>query len=314
MEVKLKNIEITVSVYKKLPDIGVIAGIHYNCDKQNLVSLKTNTPPAEITNGAESACVAYALFENIRDSFVGTPLDIVRTRVSRVDCDCINGKFVITWNCQGTGSALRKTMGLYLKHLDPAKLYSKYAENIKLLGGKSDRDVFNYFASEMAAAINNVIKFAVVGKINIDADKLKELVSKAHNKQATITKLPKEVSKPDKHSDFVQEYPHIKVKGIAAAAIADYIKSKSGGMGVSVFTDMLVVYNHSWKTKQTALKSADKIKDFISQKYAKIGADFYNVFAYMCITQGYAECCTVTQILKTKPNAAAMVEFIKKNL
>jgi hypothetical protein len=34
----------------------------------------------------------------------------------------------------------------------------------------------------------------------------------------------------------------------------------------------------------------------------------------MAITQGYAECCTISQIIKNKPKASDMADLIKKTL
>lgn len=309
MNTKSKQIEITVGVCKKMPDIAVMMGTPFNCSKINLIKLKSNNP-CELVNDAERSALAYALFETVRDKFIGSPLELSRTRVSRIDCDFIDGKFVITWNTQGSFSMLRKTVGLAFSTLDPAKLYSKYAENIKLLGGKNDRTVFNYIAAELCDSIKKTIKIAVSGKINIDDAKLKDLMASVEAKIPEMTAIPKEKTKPPTHDEYKCDYPHIKVSGLAAIVTADFIKSKSGGMGLEVFSDEIVVYNHSWESKKAALK--DRVKDYVRQKYEKTGDDFGCILAYMAITQGYASCCTVTQMLKTKPKASDMVELIKK--
>jgi len=313
MEVKLKDITLVVGQCSKLSDIAVIMGIHYDCSKNNLINLKTNNPTADLLTGAEGSALGFALYEIIRDKFIGSPLELSKSRVSRVDCDSINGKLLISWNTQGSMSMLRKTIGLALSALDPPKLYSKYAENIKLLGGKNDRDVFNYYANEMIAAIKKGIKITAVGKIKIDSGKMKELLSKVENKQPKSETLPKG-SKAPQHTDCICSYPSIKVSGIAAIVIADYIRSKSGGMGVDVFTDSIVIYNNSWPSKQAILKKSDRIKDYVRQKYEKLGKDFPCILAYMAITQGYSECCTVSSIIKSKPTPANMVELIKKSI
>ena len=202
MELKYKNLTTIVGQCSKVPDITVLLGIHYKCSKENLMNLKNNKPSEKLLDGAESSSLAYALFEAIRDKFIGSPLELSRSRVSRVDCDCINGKLTISWNTQGTFSMLRKTLGLALTTLDPAKLYSRYAENIKLLGGKNDRDVFNYLASELSAVIKKEVKIVAVGKIKMDAAKLKELLNAIEKKQPDMTTLPKGI-KPPEHEKYV---------------------------------------------------------------------------------------------------------------
>ena len=315
MEASLKNVDIIVGECRKMPDIAILMGIHYDCCKTSLMSLKTNNPPSEMIKGSEGAAVGYALFEVIRDKLVGSPLELIRSRVSRISCDSLNGKFLISWNTQGSFTTLRKTIGLVLSTFDPMKLYSKYAENMKLLGGKNDRDVFNSKANEMISAIKKNVKFVVCGKIKVDAAKLKELLAQVEKKMPDMdTPAAKEMEKPPAHPDHKCEYPHIKVSGIALVAIADYIRSKSGGMGIEIIDDGITVYNHSWKTKQSALSKSDRIKDYVRQKYEKLGDDFPCVFAYMAITQGYADCHTVTQIIKKMPKASGMVELIKKHI
>ena len=315
MDASVKNINITVCECRKMPDIAILMGIDYDCCKTSLMNLKTNNPPSDVCNGAEGAAVGFALYELIRDKLVGSPLEIIRSRVSRTDCDSINGRFLISWNTQGSFTTLRKTIGLVLSTLDPLKLYSKYAENMKLLGGKNDRNVFNSKANEMIGAIKKNVHFVVCGKIKVDAAKIKDMLSQVEKKMPKMeTPSAKEMEKPPSHDEPKSDYPSIKVSGIAAVALADYIRSKSGGMGVEVFDGHIIIYNHSWKTKQTALSKADRIKDYVRQKYEKLGDDFYCVFAYMAITQGYGDCHAVSQIIKSKPKAASMVELIKKHI
>jgi hypothetical protein len=312
MEAKLKNLTLIVGMCKKVPDIAVLMGMHFNCSKVNLIQLKSNNPSDELLTGAESSALGYALFESIRDKFVGSPLELSRSRVSRVDCDSINGKLLISWNTQGSVSMLRKTIGLALSTMDPSKLYSKYAENIKLLGGKNDRDVFNYLATEMIDAIKKGIKIDVVGKIKVDAAKLKDILAKVDKKLPNKTSVPKG-SKPEKHAECPSVYPHVKASGITAVVVADYIKSKSGGMGVDVFDGKIVVYNKSWDVKKKSLMGP-RVADYVRQKYIKLNDDFAFVLAYLAITQSLADCCTIAQIIKTKPTATSMTTLIQKSL
>lgn len=298
---------------KKVPDIAVIMGIHFKAHKPCLNKLKGNHTCEKIYTGVESACLGYALFECVRDKMVGSPLEMSRSRVSRIGCNALNGKFLITFNTQGSVSMLRKNIGLVLSCMAPPKLYSKYAENCKLMGCKSDRSVFNKLANDMTAAIKKEIKINVVGKIKIDVPKLKDILSK------TAKKLPVQISMAGasaapKYDEYQCSYPYVKATGISAITVADYILSKSGGMSVDVFDDQVVVYNNSWKTKQAVLKKTDRIKDYVRQKYEKLGADFHCILAYMAIIYNWADCCTVAQILKTKPTPASMVELLKKSL
>ena len=312
MEAKLKNIEMVVGMCRKISDIAVIMSIPYKVDKLCLKKLKCNNVCENVYSGSESAALGFALFEVIRDKMVGSPLEVSRSKVSHVNCDAINGKFLITFNTQGSISALRKNVGIILSSLAPHKLYSKYAENMKLLKGKSDRDVFNHCANEMSDAIKKIIQFSVIGKIKVDGAKLKELLGKVEKK------LPKQTTekgtKPEKHKEHELDYPTIKVSGISAIAVADYILSKSGGMGVDILDDKVIVYNKSWPTKQSTLNKAERIKDYVRQKYEKLDKDFPFVLGYSAITRNLADCCTITSLIKSHPTASSMVGLIQKVL
>ena len=298
---------------KKVPDIAVIMGIHFKAHKPCLNKLKGNHTCEKIYTGVESACLGYALFECARDKMVGSPLEMSRSRVSRIGCNALNGKFLITFNTQGSVSMLRKNIGLVLSCMAPHKLYSKYAENCKLMGCKSDRSVFNKLANIMADAIKKEIKIDVVGKIKIDVPKLNDILAKTFKKLPAYVSM-KDISEPPKYEECPCSYPHIKATGIAAITVADYILSKSGGMSVDVFDEKVVIYNNSWKTKQTSLKKTDRIKDYVRQKYEKLGNDFHCILAYMAIIYNWADCCTVSQILKTKPTPNSMADLLKKSL
>lgn len=313
MEHKVKNINVCVGMSRKSPDLAVIMGIHFKCDWSCLTQLKNNITCDTVYNGAEDSALAYALFEHIRDKFIGSPLELSKSRVSRVSCDSQNGKFVISWNTQGSLSTLRRTIAVALASLTPMKLYSKYAENMKLLGGKSDRACFNHSANSMANAIKSNISIVAVGKIKMDAAKLKDLVNRVSIKIPKQETPPaKEITKPEKRKDYSHTFPVVKASGIAAVLVADYIRSKSGGMAVELDSDRVVVYNKSWEVKHKALKQAARINDYVRTKYEKLGKDFPCILAYYAITQEFTDCDTVSKILKTKLTPSNAKDLLKK--
>jgi hypothetical protein len=146
----------------------------------------------------------------------------------------------------------------------------------------------------------------------LNTAKLNDLLAKANKKQPKQISVHKG-SKPQKHAEYTRDYPHVKASGIAAVVVADYIKSKSGGMGVDVYDGKVIVYNKSWDTKKKSMKGT-RVKDYVRQKYEKLKGDFAFVLAYLAITQSLADCCTVSQIMKTKPSAASMSGLIQKSL
>jgi hypothetical protein len=313
MEVKNKNVCIVYGQSRRVGDSAVSMGLSYSVSPLCLELLNNNQKDTESHDGAECAATAFALFESVRDKMIGSPLEVSKSKVSRVDCGSIGGEFVISWNTQSSFSAIRKTLSLALSCLNAPKLYSKFAENCKLLGCKSDRSVFNECANQLTAAIKKEIKFAVVSKAKVDESKLKDLVSKV------VVKIPKQetlsgVKKPEKHPEHTHGYPVVKVTGIAAVVVVDYIRSKSGGMGVFVHGNEVVVYNNTWTTKQKSLNTTSRIGDYVRQKYEKLGKDFPNVLAYVAISQGSGNTSTAAKIIKSKPTPSSMKELIKKSM
>jgi hypothetical protein len=313
MEVTQKNVSLIVGASKKLPDIAIILGFFFKAHQPCIDALRCNTTPPSVCDGAESACIAWALFELVQEKLVGTPLEISKTRVSAVRCNALNGKTVLSWNTQGSLSMMRKTIGVVLSCLTPHKLYSRYAENCRLIGCKIDRSVFNKLANDMSASITKSVKIAVCGKIKITAPKLKDLLSKVMTKMPKQT-LVKSTSSTPKHADCKNEWPLVKSSGIEAVLVADYISAKSGGMSVRVVDGGVIVYNQTWATKGKALGKAKRIGDYTRQKYEKLKGEFAPILAYMAITRNFAECCTVTKIIKSKTTPAAATTMLKKAL
>jgi hypothetical protein len=313
MEVKNKNVCIVYGQSRRVGDSAVSMGLGYSVSPLCLELLNNNQKDTESHAGAECAATAFALFESVRDKMIGSPLEVSRSKVSRVDCESIGGEFVISWNTQASFSAIRKTLSLALSCLNAPKLYSKFAENCKLLGCKSDRSVFNDCSNQLTTAIKKEIKFAIISKAKVDDAKLKDLVAKV------AVKLPKQetlsgAKKPEKHPEHKHEYPVVKVTGVSAVVVADYIRSKSGGMGVFVFGNEVVIYNKSWSTKQKSLNTTNRIGDYVRQKYEKLGKDFPNVLAYVAISQGSGNTSTAAKIIKSKPTPSSMKELLKKSL
>jgi hypothetical protein len=313
MEAKNKNVCIVYGQSRRIGDSAVSMGLDYSVSPLCLELLSNNQKATECHSGAECAATAYALFEAVRDKMIGSPLEVSRSKVSSIACGFIGGEFVISWNTQASFSAIRKTLSLALVCLNAPKLYSKFAENCKLLGCKSDRLVFNECANQLTIAIKKEVRFAVVSKAKVDVIKLKDLVANV------VGKLPKQETlsgskKPEKHPEHTHEYPVIKATGIGAVVAADYIRSKSGGMGVYVMGNEVVIYNKSWSTKQKSLNSSSRIGDYVRQKYEKLGADFPNVLAYVAISQRSGNTSTAAKIIKSKPTPGSMKEILKKSL
>lgn len=308
MEASAKNLTVVVGTTKRVADIAVSLEIQFPGVSEKCLQALLSNCQCGHEKGSEEAALAYALFEVIRDKLISSPFEISKTRVSGVKCLAIGQTLTISWNCQGTGSTMRKTCSLAVSCLNPIKLFSKYSENVKFLtnkGGKKEE--FNFCVRKMVEGIKKRVLITTVGKINLDASKLKDIVTHISSKipasetpGANESVAPTTPQKEEKETAF----PIVKSAGIGMAAVADYIRTNSGGMGVSVSGHGVVVYNHSWVTKSKQLSDKRRITDFVEKKYSKLGDEFPNLFAYFSIVQNYATAETALKMIKskTKPN------------
>lgn len=115
--------------------------------------------------GSEESCLCYALYLVVKSALCGDPLATAKSKVGSAYCGFNNGSFFICWRVKGTGSAVRKSLGIALKSLNPAKYYSVYDHCMKSLGKKSDRSHFTYVANALVKNIKDEISCGVVGNI-----------------------------------------------------------------------------------------------------------------------------------------------------
>lgn len=309
---KLKNLELNIATCKKLPDIAVMLGFDFKCSNVAIHKLKDmflfdTLECNKVYEDYEQSSLAYALYSTIKTKMTGSVLELSRSRVSRIDCGSREGKFMISWNTQGSISMLRKTLSLSFSVINPHKLFTKYSDNCKKLGVKPDRETFNYIANSFADVIKKKIKILVVGRIKVDSSKIKDMLQQVEKK---LPKLSNEKgTKPEIHEKITYTYPSLKISGIDSAVIEDYIRNN--GMSTVAVDNHIVVCNNTFNTKRKTLKDTDRIKKFIQQKYEKLGDDFSCIFAYLCISQIYCTCCTIASIINTKQNPSSYIKLIQ---
>lgn len=318
MIVSEKQLTLAVAISKKTPDIIIavtipVSGIADCCIKR----LKFNCAEAPmLMKGSEDAALAYALFETIRDKLMGSGLEIFKNKVSNITCNSFNNSFTITWNTQGTGTSLRKTCGIVLSCLNTSKLFTKYSENIKFLSNKGGKkEEFNFVSKIFAEAIKKSINITVVGKINTDTSKLKDIISVLVSKVATIDiASAKEIMAPPKHGPEVIEkpYPVIACKGVSMAIVADYIRNNSNGMSVSIVDEGVMIYNYGWESKYKQLNDKTRIKDYINKKYKKLEEkeELSAIFAYFSLAEGFIDAVVAKHIISSKLKIVDMVVYL----
>jgi len=284
---KEKQIQLDVVVLPKVHNLSVSITVPFLASSESITLLLGNNPCenddgrcSTLHRGAEEAALAFALYRAIKEKLMGSPLEVARCKVDHVSCAAHENNFVISWNTQGTGSALRKTIGVVLKALQPNALFSKYGYNMKILGGKTDRAEFNYLANKMIEGITKSIHFVAIGKIKADSD-FSSLLKTAANKYVASSKSPaSECTAPAKHPEYKQDFPKVNCSdGVAAIIVADYIHHQ--GFGIRICGKSITIYSGAWNSKRDALKKKDRIGAYVGSKYSKLKDHAGLFLAYM---------------------------------
>jgi hypothetical protein len=311
--VKVKQINLDVVVLPKAYNLSVSLTIPFDCASE-YISLLMGNNACEMKSsshykGMEESSLAFALFHIIREKLCGSPLEVARSKVDHVTCSCHHNTFVVSWNTQGTGSALRKTIGIVLKCLAPNSLFSRYSHNIKLLNGKADRAEFNCLANKMIDGINKNIHFVAIGKINPSTD-FSGLLKTATNKFSSSSKSSaNDCKSPEKHPENKTEWSKLSCSdGTSAIVVADYIHHK--GFGLRICGSEITIYSKSWGSKLESLKQKDSIKGYVSTKYDKLEDLAGSFLAYRANSNAMGNSSAILGLTK-KINP---VEILTKNL
>lgn len=264
--------------------------------------------------GTEEAAVCYSLYLMVNQVLCGDPLAISRSKVSSVTCCGHNGFFSINWNVKGTVSAVRKSVGLALKVLNPAKMYPVYSRIIREAGGVPKKESFAYVANEAASAVKSSLLVGIVGNINADKEKLDgmlEVLKKKHS----VAAVEGTKTKPSEHTECDHSnHTEVKTSGWASAVLSDYLRFKVRGLNPSLCDKHLLLPMKQSMYDTLAKKVKDGVKAYVAAKYTKLGDDLGVVFGYMTLSSGMLCACDVKTMVNAKVNASAVESAITKSL
>lgn len=322
MQIKKSQVILTVGASKKVVDLIIsisipFAGMADCCLKRLKFNCSEGT---DLMQGSEESALAFALFETIRAKLSGSALEVFKMKVTGIECNTLDGFFVLKFKTQSTGTSLRKTCGITLGQLNTNKLFSKYSENMKFLSGKGGkREEFNYVSKKFLEGVKKSIVITAIGKFpaSFDESKLKEIIT------TLVDKIPefemptaKEILTPTKREpDAPEVYPVIKCSGLTVAIVADYVRNNSN-MSIAVVDEGVVVYNHMWPTKQKQLQDPQRIQDYVEKKYTKLeeNHELSSLFAYYALSEGFINSEVAEKILITKLKTAKLIDLLKKTL
>ena len=315
LEGKKEGLSVFVESTKVVGDVSVGLCFDVECDGCSLGKLCGGASCCcdGYPSGSEEASVCYALFLAVRQVLCGDPLAVSKTKVGSVVCVAHNGMFGINWKVKGTASAVRKSIGLALKVLDPAKMYPAYSRHVKQLGGSADKGAFNHVADSIAKSVK-ALTVGIVGNIKLDSEKLKamlEVLVKKHNVSATSG--PK--TKPSGHKACVHnDCCDVKVSGWASAVVSDFIMAKVKGLTPCVCDKHLHLHLKAgqWDTLSKKLKKFSG--EYAASKYGKVGDNLPAVFGYLNLANGSLCACDVRTAISSKLSASAIESVINKVL
>lgn len=265
--------------------------------------------------GAEEAALGYSMCLVARQILCGSPQAVLKSKVTDLTCVAHSGSFGINWRVKGTGSAVRKSIGLVLKVLNPVRMWPVYSKCVKQLGGSADKAAFLYVADAAQKAIKSSLSVGIVGRIALDKPHLTqmlEVLEKKHDpKPVPDTKMA-----PSKHTACDHsECTEIKSSGWGTAVLADYIRERVRGLVPQTYPDYLLVAVKpaQWSTLASKLKKG--VKDYVAKSYLKVPSDdLAALFGYGALANGSLCAADVKVALNSKLTTAALEAAIQKGL
>ena len=322
LHVKKGHISLCIGATNRVGDVVVALDIAVKCSAGILKSLKCGTPcMCSVNDKKESCCccpegceetmVCWALAHAVDQKLAGSPLEVFKSRVGNVNCSYCCGNFTISWHTQGTVSAVRKSIGLALSALDPAKMFSAYQQAARCLQRSTSREDFNYAADKVAAAINKGVTICVSGRIKVDKEKA-EAVLAVIEKKLPKSKVDGKKTKPSQHTKCESDCCELKCDSWACALVRDYVAAKLKGVCLNGGDHGVCLGVKSSRLEPLSAKLKSGVKEYVAAKYGKVRDDLHPILAYMILSGGAAGAQDACELLHKKPSVSDIEKAIAK--
>lgn len=292
--ITLKKGGVSLSVYYcKIPsDVAVSISFPAKVCSNSLEHLRSITYDPTMNL---DAIIAYSLWNAVDLALKSDPLAVKGSKVGDTEYNTHNGRFYINFNVKGTVSAVRKSLGLALKALQPAKMYSSVQLAMKNTDMKYSREEFNYVANKMISSMRNGLSIGVIGNIRLGKatsehrnklEKMLDVVVKKFN--------PVDVSGKKKETtwhhgtamflhDKVKSY-EVKVSGWKLYVLYEYLRYKLRGVQLRIKQHGIEVIVNNFEKKIPKLKK--DLPRYVELRLKKLGKDLGCVLAYAAISNG----------------------------
>ena len=318
------NVHLFISPTSKVGDVVVCLDIPANCSVVALKKLKTGCACNCCKDNKGEACqcfpkdsemtaLCYSLMLAVRQKLAGTPLEVLKSKVGNVSGTYHNGCFSICWKVQGTVSAVRKSIGLALTVLSPARAYPIYQDCMRTLGAAPSREEFNHVAHETIAELKKKIQIGVVGKIKADKSKLTDMLDVLH-KKVRLDAADGAKKKPGDHKECCAECCEVKCDGWASCLLKDYINFRVKGLAVEYSTKGVCINCKDSRWDSVSKKIKPGVKEFMSAKYGKVKDDLHPILAYMLMSSCSICAHDAHKLLHEAPSVSKMESEVAKCL
>lgn len=316
IEEKKGGLSVFIAPTKTVGD--VVVSMCFALDADGCTLSKLNGCGSECSShcfpaGSEESCLAYSLYFTVKQTLAGNALAVSKTKVGDVKCGVHDGMFFINWKVKGTVSAARKSLGMALKCMAPAKMWPTYSRCVKMLKMSPNKDTFSYVAEAATKSIKDDLHVGIVGNIKADKAKLKDLVETV-SKRLNADSVSGTKTKPSGHTECDHSHlTELKISGYSSLLISDYLQHKIKGLNPMVFNKKIILMMKpaQWQTMTKKLKTG--VKDFVATKYMKV-ADLAEVLGYYGLSSGVLCSSDVRSMLSGQLSASSLESAINKYL
>jgi hypothetical protein len=309
MDSKSGNIKFTVVASKFAPSAAIT--LSFSAPDINwhvLQKLKQEKPCGCETLAAYSEYTAavYSIYDDIRDRLIGTPDAQAKSKVSHVQCGFVNNDFIISYVCQSSITAIRKSIGLSLSRMAPQRQFPRYSKYIRLLGGKPKKEEFMNCAKRIAKGLN--ICIFVVAKINTSPTKEKAILDTVIKKMPDITGIdngtrPSSESAPRGKTEFTE----LKTSGFDSLFILDYLDSINvPALGSDTG---IIIFDKKWTSAKR-----ESIDRFVDSKFGKLKEKLTLISLYSACSRALLNCPAIKSLQKAQLSVADIKKIIKTSL
>ena len=326
MNKKHKNICLTFVAVPKVPSLAV--SLSWKCPHANWYTLQKlkkgyNTNDPQFKEGGNCIAMCYSLYQRVKERKADSYND-AKYPIDCVSCNVDDGYFQICYSTSNKLSYLKRTLKDIIKELDPSKVWKQYSINIKNLGGKANKDEFNWTVSELNKSLKNEICIVAAGNTKLVSTRKGKKISASDNLSDLAKYLAKlspslsdkgHKSKPVFKTHVIpNDKVHyvLKIKSntlhITPMMVANYI-SKTLSIYATPINREVIVWSKDPQSKLKSIKKADRFKrEMLSKKNVN------ELIVYHALQENCANNKNVVKFYKKKPTPSEIAKEIASNL